>query len=259
MHWLFSLIVIGFLVACSPQELAEKELIVGMDLSYPPFETIDERGEPQGVSVELAGALAEYLGRPLRIENIPFVGLIPSLKSGRVDFVISSMTLTAERAESIDFSEPYLRTGLALLVGAGSDVNGLKDLDQAGRKVVVRQGTTGEVWARGTLSHAEILAVEKENAAVLEVLQGGADAFVYDQMSVWTNNAKHPERSRALLNPVKIEEWAIGIRKGNTKLRDQANAFLKQFREQGGFESLGEKYLPEQKEAFEKAGIPFVF
>ena len=255
MRWFLPLLTL--LAACSPQ--STNELVVGMDLSYPPFETIDEAGRPRGVSVDLAAAFAESMGRPLRIENIPFVGLIPSLKSGQVDCVISSMTLTPERAESIDFSDPYLRTGLALLVGVDSGVNGLEDLDQPGRKVVVRQGTTGEVWARALLTQAEILAVEKENAAVLEVLQGSADAFVYDQMSVWSNHSKHPERSRALLQPVKIEEWAIGIRKGNTELQKQANDFLKKYRESGGFESLGQKYLPAQKKAFEEAGIPFVF
>jgi polar amino acid transport system substrate-binding protein len=86
-------------------------LIVGMELSYPPFETFDEQGKPSGVSVDLASALGKYLHRDIKIENIPFVGLIPSLKTGKIDLILSSMTVTAEREKSIDFSDPYLSTG----------------------------------------------------------------------------------------------------------------------------------------------------
>jgi len=234
-------------------------LVVGMDLSYPPFETIGPDGSPTGVSVDLARALAENLDRPLRIENIPFVGLIPSLNNRRVDCVISSMTVTPERAVSVDFSDPYLRTGLALLVRAGGGLESAADLDAAGRTVVVRQGTTGEVWARRELKNAAILAVEKENAAVLEVLQGKADAFVYDQMSVWKNAGQHDGKLRALLAPVQVEEWAVAVRKGDRELAGAINEFLRGFRAAGGFDKLAETYLPEQKRAFSEQGIPFVF
>ncbi|MEX1117893.1 MAG: transporter substrate-binding domain-containing protein, partial [Terrimicrobiaceae bacterium] len=182
-----------------------KPFVVGMDLSYPPFETINEQGKPVGVSVELAQGLADALGRPLKIENIPFVGLIPSLQGGRLDCVISSMTVTEERKQSIGFSDPYLKTGLGVLAGAKSDIEGI--VDEPGRTYVVRQGTTGEVWARRNLKEAGILPVEKESAAVLEVIQGKVDGFIYDQMSVWSNWQQHPEKTRALLKPLKIEEW----------------------------------------------------
>ena len=75
-----------------------EELVVGMELAYPPFEMTDESGNPVGVSVDLARALGEHLGREVRIENISFDGLIPALKTGRIDLVISSMTATGERA-----------------------------------------------------------------------------------------------------------------------------------------------------------------
>ncbi len=230
-----------------------------MDLSYPPFETINESGDPTGISVELAEALGDYLDRPIRIENIPFVGLIPALQTGKIDLVISSMTETDERAESIDFSDPYLSTGLALLIGSSSDVTTAADLDQPGRTVAVRQGTTGEAYARANLRNASVLALEKESSAVLEVIQGKADAFIYDQMSVWKNGQMHPAETRAILRPIKRESWAIGIKKGNDALRERVNAFLKVFRSTEGFEHLGEKYLGDQKDAFEKEGIPFYF
>jgi polar amino acid transport system substrate-binding protein len=123
----------------------------------------------------------------------------------------------------------------------------------------VRQGTTGEVWARANIKNANVLALEKESAAVLEVIQGRADAFLYDQMSIWKNAQEHPNKTRALLNPLQKENWAVALRHDDRQLRDQINAFLKSFREQGGFDTLGDKYLGDQKSAFKEQGIPFYF
>src|SRR5262245_14406744 len=116
------LVGVVVLLGCS-SENRSMALVVGMDLSYPPFETIDEKGKPTGISVRLAEALADFLGRPLRIENIPFVGLIPSLQNKRIDCIISSMTDTPERRQSIAFSDAYLSIGLALLAGERSDLS----------------------------------------------------------------------------------------------------------------------------------------
>ena len=253
--WLVTLPI--FLVAaCSPQT-GPLPLVVGLDLSYPPFETIDERGEPMGVSVEMARALAASMGRPLKIENIPFVGLIPALQQNRVDCVISSMTVTEERKKSVAFSIPYLRTGLALLVGNSSGLTTIEDTPA--RTYVVRQGTTGEIWAREHLKQAHILAVEKENAAVLEVIQGKVDGFIYDQMSVWAHARNHPEKTRALLAPLQIEEWAVAMRRDDEALRTTVNPFLDNFRQNGGFDRLAARFLSEQKRAFTEQGVPFVF
>lgn len=255
---IFLLIIFVGVLGCSGPP-PQNTLRVGMDLSYPPFETINEAGQPSGVSVDLAKALADSLQRPLQIENIPFTGLIPSLNNGRVDCVISSMTETAERSKAVSFSKPYLTIGLALLVGTKSDIRQLSDLDQPGRTVAVRQGTTGEVWARSELKQAKVLSLEKENAAVLEVVQGKADAFIYDQMSIWQNAQRHAETTRAILRPLHEESWAVAVKHGNATLIDQINRFLEEFRAHGGFEALGETYLKDQKEAFAKEGIPFYF
>lgn len=252
-------LLLALVVAACSKPTPQNELVVGMDLSYPPFETIDASGKPTGVSVDLAQALAESLGRPVRIENIPFTGLIPSLNTGKIDCVISSMTDTPERRTSISFSDPYLTIGLALLVAKDSPVQSQKDLDQPGRTLAVRQGTTGEVWARANIRNAKILSLEKEAAAVLEIVQGKADAFLYDQMSVWKNAQEHPDSTRALLSPLKQESWAVGLKLGNDELKSQINEFLKTFRASGGFERLGDKYLGDQKEAFRKQGLAFYF
>lgn len=253
-----ALLALGVVIACKSKPQAN-DLVVGMDLSYPPFETIDPAGKPTGVSVEIAEALAKSLGKSLRIENIPFTGLIPSLQTGKIDCIISSMTDTPERRSSVAFSDPYIGTGLALLVGKNSTTSSIADIDQTGKTLAVRQGTTGEVWARANIKNAQILALEKEAAAVLEVVQGKADAFLYDQMSIWKNAQEQPEKTRALLAPVRKEQWAVALRQNDAALLEKINAFLKEFRATGGFEKLGDKYLGDQKAAFREQGIEFYF
>ncbi len=234
-----------------------KPLIVGMELAYPPFEMTDTSGKPTGVSVDLATDLAKSLGRPVVIQNTAFDGLIPALKTGKIDLVISSMTATAERAQSIDFSEPYISTGLSLLLKKDSTAKGIADLDREGVKVAVKKGTTGHIFATNNLKKAQVLVLDKESAAVLEVSQGKADAFIYDQMSVYQNWQRNKETTQAILEPFQKESWAVGIRKGNDELKAQVNRFIKEYREKGGFEQLGERYLKEMKDEFKRLGSAF--
>jgi len=257
---LFPLLVTFALTASGLAAAAEetaKPLIVGMELAYPPFEMTDQSGKPTGVSVDLATDLAKSLGRPVVIQNTAFDGLIPALKTGKVDLVISSMTATAERAKSIDFSDPYISTGLCLLLKKDSTAKGITDLDREGVKVAVKKGTTGHIYATNNLKKAQILVLDKESAAVLEVSQGKADAFIYDQMSIYQNWQRNKETTRAILEPFQKESWAVGIRKGNDELKTQVNGFIKEYREKGGFEQLGERYLKEMKDEFKRLGSAF--
>ncbi len=220
---------------------------------------VDTQGRPSGVSVNLAEALGRYLGREVQVENIPFDGLIPALKTGKIDLIISSMTATPLRAESIDFSEPYLRTGLCLLVNARADIRSIADADRPEYTIAVKQGTTGQLYAQIHVQHARMLVLDKEDACVLEVVQDKAQAFIYDQMSVYSQWQRHLDTLKAILVPFQEEDWAIGIRKGNERFREQVNAFLRAFRAEGGFHKLGDKYLQPQKAAFQKLGVPFDF
>ncbi len=246
--------------ACDKTPPAQGQALrVGMSMNYPPFEMRDELGEPAGVSVDLAHALGTSLGRPVTFENMPFDGLMPALKTGRIDVVISSMSATDDRRQSIDFSEPYLRTGLCLLVGAKTDIQSAANLDRPGRKVAVLKATTGHLWAADHLKQADLLVLGEESVAALEVSQGKADAFIYDQMSVLRNWLARPDATRALLKPFREESWAIALRKGDDELRGKVNAFLTEFRGSGGFDRLGGKWLGGQKAQFSKLGVPFVF
>ena len=247
----------ALLAGCAPK--THTQLIVGMELAYPPFEMTDPLGHPSGVSVDLARDLGNFLGRDVEIQNIRFDGLIPSLQTHKIDLIISSMTETPERAKAIAFSDPYLSTGLCLLVGKNSSVQNIADADQAGRVLVVKKGTTGHVYATDKIKHAKVLVLDDAAACVLEIVQGKADAFIYDQISTYENWRHNLETTRPILQPFQKESWAIGLRQDDTKLLGQVNQFLHDYKSHGGFEKLGDRYLAEQKEAFKKLGYPFYF
>jgi polar amino acid transport system substrate-binding protein len=235
------------------------KLIIATDATYPPFETLDKIGQFSGADIDMGRELAKYLKKDVEFQNINFDGLIAALKSGSVDVVISAMTASEDRRKSIDFSEPYVKTGLALLVSTKSPVNGLEDLKAPGRRVVVRLGTTGEQFAKQFLPDTERVSLDTDTACVLEVVKGGVDAWIYDQLSLMNFHEQNPETTRVLLKPVREEFWAIGIRQGDDALRAKVNEFLVKFRAEGGFKKIGEKYMAKEKAMMEAQGIPFVF
>ena len=256
---LLSLTFCAVLSGCGKSDSQSQPLVIGMELNYPPFEMTDASGTPTGVGVDMAHALGAFLHRDIQIENMPFEGLIPALKTGRIELIISSMTATDERRKSIDFSDPYLSTGLAILVPKSSPVQGIADVDKPGMNIVVKTGTTSAIYCRDHIQNARVLAFPQDSTCALEVIQGKADAFLYDQMSIYQFAQKYPGQTRGLLAPFQHESWAIGIRQGNAALETQVNAFLKDFREKKGFDALGDKYLKADKEAFQKMGFPFYF
>jgi polar amino acid transport system substrate-binding protein len=209
--------------------------------------------------VEIVRAFSEHAGRPIRIENYAFEGLIPALKTGKIDLIVSSMTVTEKRALSIDFSDSYLDTGICLLVQKDSSIQSIDDVLEGRKTVAVKNGTTGHIYAMDHLKSAEVLVLDTDAACVMEVAQGKADAFIYDQISIYQHWQKHLETTRAILKPIQKESWAIGIKKGNDALRATVNTFLADFRADGGFGRLSERFLKEQKAVFKELGHPFYF
>ena len=236
------------------------QLVIGMELAYPPFEGKDMMGDPDGISPAFAKELAAALGKEPVIENIAWDGLIPALLTGKVDMVMSSMTITEARKEQVDFSDPYASAYLALLTYTPSNITGVEDLNQPGRTIAVKTGSTGYYYAQKNLDKAAILSFPDESASVTEVAQGKADAFIYDQLTIFRNWKRH----EATVNPVfipfqDVENWGIAFQKGNDALREATNQFIADFRADGGFERLTDTYLKEEKQVFDELGFKWFF
>ncbi len=244
------------MTGCTPKK---ETLVVGMELAYPPFETKDTQGKPYGVSVDLATAFADYLGLPIEIQNTNWTGLIPALETGKVDMVISSMTITEKRKESVDFSHGYAKAYLAFMVNVNAEVSQAADLNQTNKTIVVKTGSTGDTYVSANYPKATILRLDDESAAVAEVVNGRADAFIYDQLTITRNVNANASTLKAVFIPDQVaEEWGAAFKKGS-ELTAKFNAFLVKFTQHGGFADLIEKHLKEEKKAFDAMGFAFFF
>lgn len=255
------------LAACSSQSDSTetntdgtKTLTVAMELAYPPFETKDDAGTPAGVSVDFMKDFGKAYGYDVVIENTAFDGLIPMVQTGKADCLMSSITITDARKESVDFTDPYAMAQLAILANAQSGIGNIDDLNQAGKKVAVKTGSTGDVFATKNLTNAEIVRLADESACVTEVVQGKADGFLYDQLTIYRNQQKNPDTTEAVFIPFQDPEyWGIAVAKGNDELRDQLNEFIAQSKTDGEFDRLTETHLAAEKAAFDELGFTWFF
>jgi len=255
----FMLLLVSINVISGCQNKGDK-LIVAMELAYPPFETKDESGNPTGISVDLAKKIGEYIGKDVVIVNTAWDGLIPSIKTGKADMIISSMTIRDDRKKEVDFSEPYANSLLAIIANKNSGIKSIEDLNKAGKKIAVKTGSTGFLYAQENLKNAEMIALTDESACVAEVSQGKADGFLYDQLTIYRNNKANLDTTTATFIPFQnTEYWGIAVKKGNTELLDKINKFLAQYQKDGGFDELSEKYLSEEKKAFDELGFKWFF
>lgn len=246
--------------AASGGESGGKTLTVAMELAYPPFETRDEAGDAYGISPAFMQKFADAYGYDLVIENTAFDGLIPALQTDKADAVMSSITITDEREAEVDFTDPYAVAQLAILANAQSGIGSIDDLNQPDKTVAVKTGSTGDVYATKNLTNAQIVRLADESACVTEVVQGRADGFLYDQLTIYRNNQANPDTTEAVFIPFQDPEyWGITVADGNDELRAQFNEFIAQCKQDGTFEELTQEYLADEKAAFDELGFRWFF
>lgn len=161
---------------------ASGEIRVGMDPAFPPLEAVDRQGRLVGFDVDLAGLIAESLGLRLRLVNMLFPELLPALQNGRLDLVISGVTMTAQRNCQVVFVGPYLVAGQTLLLAKGlaGRVRSPADLDRPEFRLAATRQTTAEAAARRVMPRAQLMVVASEQEAFQLVVGGQADALVAD-------------------------------------------------------------------------------
>ena len=223
-----------------------KVLVVGTEPEFKPFESKDADGNYVGFDMDMIRMFAEELGVEIQIEEMAFTALVLALKTHKIDMIISGMTATKERAQEVTFSDTYYDTAICLLVHKDSGIN--KPEDANGKRLVVKQGTTGATHAREKFPKSidKITTMQSEGECASEVALGRADAFVYDMLSVVGASKKHAATTRAILKPpVTMEGYAMAVRHGDTKMCERVNEFLAKIRADGRFKKLQDQYLRE--------------
>lgn len=222
-----------------PADVASrKRWVIGIKCDFSPFGYIDATGNHAGYDVEVARRFATLaFGRPNRIslDCVNTASRIPTLMSGRVDAIVSTLTWTPSRADQIDFSIPYYSATGRLLVPNDSSITKLSDI--ADKTVVTTRGALYATWMRNCFKNTKLLEVDGTADAVLAVKQGRADAFMFDDallLGVATQDPTLKLTNDKFLNV----PWGIGIRKGDTATLRWVNAAIQRMRANDEFATI---------------------
>ena len=221
------------------------KLVVLMEAEFKPF-TYKEAGQLKGFDVDLGREIAKEMKIEVEFRERAFDLLAGELVQGKGDLIISGITMTPQRALECAFTDPYFLTRtIALLAKPRADgVKTLKDLDDPGRKVVAQKASTGENAVKAHLPKATLVTFDTEELCALEVAQGRADAFVYDEFQVKAQAKEHPDSTRVLEEPLSVEPYGIELRRGDPESRDWLNMLLAIMKRDGRIEALYKKHLP---------------
>ncbi len=231
--------------ASAPAPAPAKVYVVGTDAAYAPFESQNEKGEIVGFDVEVVQAIAKKAGIEVKFVNTPWEGIFKTLEQGDRDMVVSAVTITDERKQTMDFSDPYFDAQQLIAVKDGSKVAKFADLKKL--KVGVQTGTTGmEVVEKlqGKTS-ANIKRFESTPLALKELEAGGVDAVVADNgvvINYVTNNPGGKFKSIADKEFVP-EQYGIAFKKGNTELQAKVNKGLADIKADGTYDQIYTKYF----------------
>lgn len=195
--------------------LAIGKITIGCSLSGMPIGGYDEKGEPTGYDVDWAKRLAEVLGVELEIIDVNGDTRIPAVTSGQVDCILSNITGNLTRAQTIDFSIPYLRAGIKMITVAGSQYRTIDDLNTPDAKVTVARGTTGEEIVLKHAPNATITYVDAFTEQLVLLEQGRVEVAFEDSTLVdyaaGASNGKLEAQERLYTS----DPICIGARKGD--------------------------------------------
>lgn len=214
-------------------------LTVGSDIPYPPFEQ-GKPGNYTGFDIELMEAIAEKMGRKAEFQDTSFETIFRDVAQGKFEAVISAATITDQREQAVDFSNPYYLSEQAVLVKEGSDIESLEDLD--GKTVAAQQGTTGLELAKEKLGGSEIRPYPEGPDAVNALKAGTVEGVVID--APVAQNAVEKSGGVEIAEKVPTEEtYGIAVAQGETELLEEINKALKEVEQEGTYKTIYEKWF----------------
>lgn len=220
------------------------EIIIGIDATYPPMESLDEQGNFFGMDVDIAKEIALDLDVKAKFRNIIWEEIFNTLKNGEVDMVISAVTITTERAETLGFSDPYFNAGQVIVSTTDKKgvINGPEDLIR-GYRLGVQVETTSEEEARKYASDPSLVIVyENYDLAKEDLLKGKIDAIIIDYPAAIGMTAK--DKGLQIMGDIFTQEfYGIATQKDQPELLLQINKTIRRLKREGELKKIEEKWL----------------
>ena len=255
MKWrdtLVGLVLVGALASANPLAQSKTQttidtivkrgrILVGMDVSAPPFAYLDERQKPAGSEVDVATLLAKDLGVALEIVPTSAANRIPYLMTGRVDMMMGALSILPDRAKLVWFSSPYGSATSVILAPPAARIAAVGDL--AGKRVAVSRGTyTEQVLAAAAPKTARIVRFDDDSQAMAAMAAGQVDAYGVANVPARVLMKRFPDRKYEIKVTIPPRNWyAIGVRRGDVDLLQWLNTFIFFRREDGSLPRLYER------------------
>ena len=231
-------------LAAMPALAAQPKLVFGSDCTYPPMEMLDANKKIVGFDIDMIQAVARAAGFEAVVTNTAWDGIFAGLTAGDYDAVLSAVTITDERARTMDFSEPYVDAGQVIVVQ--KSLNGLTLLSQfGGRKVGAQIGTTGAIEV-AKYKTIKLKSYDEAGLAIEDLYVGRIDAVVVDSPTAKTyalQNAKYKTKLKIVGDLFTDEHYGIALKKGNTKALEMINRGLEIIKKNGELAKIAHKWL----------------
>lgn len=239
-------LLIAVVILGQGQAMAQdRPLVVGTGSTFRPFGYLTPDNKHVGFDIDVITAIADAAKFKISIVSTPFGALIPGLNNGDRDIAISAMSITPQRMESVDFSNPYQLAHLVVL--AGPSVPETKFSDFKNRRVGVGLGQTADTVVSELFGKTNPNLRRFENTPLLieELLQGGIDAAVGDVSVMSFYLKSNPDKKLRVIRDAQFKDGYIGIavKKGNKELLGRINAGLKQIIDNGQYAQIYKKWF----------------
>nr|WP_156889384.1 transporter substrate-binding domain-containing protein [Halomonas sp. 1513] len=220
------------------------------DPSFVPFEMMDpDTGEMVGFDMDIINEVAERAGFEVNLTTMEFAGIIPAVQTGNQEIAIAGVTITEERAEIVDFSDPYYDSGLQIIVRADNDdVETIEDL--AGKSIATRIGSTSYDYLQETLGDdADITPYPGNSDMYMALLGGNVDAAFYDAPNVAYFSQTRGEGRTKVVGPLyEGQQYGIVFHQGSEWV-EPTNQALAEMREDGTYDAIYEEWFGESPDA----------
>jgi polar amino acid transport system substrate-binding protein len=222
------------------------ELAVGIAGNMPPLNMTTKEGELIGYEVDLARAMAGAMAVKAKMKVMPFAELLPALQSGKIDLILSNMTITPGRNLKVAFVGPYFSSGKAFLtkIKTIAMADEAADINSKNTKLVALKGSTSQAFVEKAIPNATLVTANDYDQAVKMVLEDKVHAMVADYPICVVSVFRHPDQGLlSVVTPLTYEPIGVGVPAGDPLLVNWVENFMGIAEEVGMFEALKEKWL----------------
>lgn len=222
----------------------EGNLIMSTNAEFPPYEMTTDDGNFAGIDIEIAQAIADKLGLELVIDDMDFDVALTAVQNGKSDIVMAGVTVDEDRLKVMDFSTSYATGVQVVIVKEGADVT----MDNLGDKMIgTQKGTTGYIYASDSVENGgygedHVIAYDSGITAVQALLNGQIDCVIIDNAPAQEFVKSNPGLT-ILEGQWAVEDYAIGVDKGNTVLLEAVNKALDELIKDGTVQGIIDKYI----------------